>query len=175
MEKSLFEVAGWSEEDCILSLGCGAAWWEIKQMSENAAGEMLLLDPNKDVLNWPDIEEGLQYFENHYQTRVVTPIHIIHAEASAIPLAAASVDQVWLLNSLHEMEDLSAVLTEIDRVLKLDGCVIMEEILSGGIHEGCGKRLFKLDELIELFRGVDMRVDFQSSKDHEADYVKFVR
>jgi ubiquinone/menaquinone biosynthesis C-methylase UbiE len=106
---------------------------------------------------------------------VVTPIHIIHAEASAIPLAAASVDQVWLLNSLHEMDDLAAVLTEIDRVLKLDGCVIMEEILSGGIHEGCGKRLFKLDELIDLFRGVDMHVDFQSSKDHEADYVKFVR
>lgn len=175
MEKSLFEVAGWSEEDCILSLGCGAAWWEIKQMAENAAGELLLLDPNKDVLNWPDVEEGLSYFENHYQTRVGTPIQILHAEASAIPLAAVSVDQVWLLNSLHEMDDPASVLHEIDRVLKLDGCVIMEEILTGGIHEGCGKRLFKLGELIELFGEVDMHVDFQTSKDHEADYVKFVR
>ncbi|MFM6937182.1 MAG: class I SAM-dependent methyltransferase, partial [Aquirufa sp.] len=135
----------------------------------------LLLDPNKDVLNWPDVEEGLSYFENHYQTRVGTPIQILHAEASAIPLAAVSVDQVWLLNSLHEMEDPASVLQEIDRVLKLDGCVIMEEILTGEIHEGCGKRLFKLDELIQLFRDLDMHVDFQTSKDHEADYVKFVR
>ena len=144
-------------------------------MAENAAGEMLLLDPNKDVLNWPDVEEGLSYFENHFQTRVGTPIHILHAEASAIPLAAATVDQVWLLNSLHEMDDPASVLHEIDRVLKLDGCVIMEEILTGGIHEGCGKRLFNLDELIQLFGEVDMRVDFQTSKDHEADYIKFVR
>jgi hypothetical protein len=73
------------------------------------------------------------------------------------------------------MDDPASVLHEIDRVLKLDGCVIMEEILSGGIHEGCGKRLFKLDELIELFRDVDMRVDLQTSKDQQTDYVKFVR
>ena len=144
-------------------------------MAENAAGELLLLDPNKDVLNWPDVEEGLSYFENHYQTRVGTSIQILHAEASAIPLAAASVDQVWLLNSLHEMDDPASVLHEIDRVLKLDGCVIMEEILTGGIHEGCGKRLFTWEELVQLFREVDMRVDFQTSKDQEADYVKFVR
>ena len=31
------------------------------------------------------------------------------------------------------------------------------------------------DELIQLFGEVDMRVDFQTSKDQEADYVKFVR
>jgi len=73
------------------------------------------------------------------------------------------------------MDDPASVLHEIDRVLKLDGCVIMEEILTGGIHEGCGKRLFKWDELIQLFGEVDMRVDFQTSKDQEADYVKFVR
>ena len=144
-------------------------------MAENAAGELLLLDPNKDVLNWPDVEEGLAYFEKHYQTRGGTTIQILHAEASAIPLAAASVDQVWLLNSLHEMEDPASVLNEIDRVLKLDGCVIMEEILTGGNHEGCGKRLFKWDELIQLFGEVNMHVDFQTSKDQEADYVKFVR
>jgi ubiquinone/menaquinone biosynthesis C-methylase UbiE len=175
MEKSLFEVAGWSEEDCILSLGCGAAWWEIMQMAENAAGKLILLDTNKDVLNWPDVEEGLSYFEKQYQTRVGTPIQILYAEASAIPLAAASVDQIWLLNSLHEMDDPASVMSEIDRVLSLHGTVILEEILSGGIHEGCGKRLYTFEELIGLFHSIDMQLDYRGSKDHEADYIKFVR
>jgi ubiquinone/menaquinone biosynthesis C-methylase UbiE len=175
MEKSLFEVAGWSASDCILSIGCGAAWWEIKQIIENEAGELLLLDENKDVLNASDIEETITYFEKKLGMHATTPINLLHADAIAIPLEAATLDQVWLLNSLHEMDDPAAVVHEIDRVLHLNGAVIIEEILTGGMHEGCGKRLFQFDELVDLFRLIDMQVDFHGSKDREADYVKFVR
>lgn len=175
MKKSLFEVAGWSASDCILSLGCGAAWWEIKQTIEQEAGELLLLDRNKDVLNWPDLDEAIAYFEEHYNKKAVTPTSIILSDASQIPLSEETADQIWLLNSLHELEDLEAVLSEINRVLKRDGCVIVEEILTGGIHEGCGNRLFTREEIVELFASYDLHVAYQGSKDQEADYIKFAR
>jgi ubiquinone/menaquinone biosynthesis C-methylase UbiE len=175
MKKTLYEVGEWSHTDCILSLGCGAAWWEIKQTIEQAAGELLLLDQNKEVLNWPDLDEAIAYFEDHYGKKAVTPATIIHADASQIPLSDDTADQIWLLNSLHELDDLIAVLTEIDRVLKAEGSVIVEEILSGEIHEGCGRRLFTRKEIIDLFESFDLHVVYQTSKDEEADYIKFAR
>lgn len=175
MKKTLFEVGDWSTTDCILSLGCGAAWWEIKQTIEQEAGELLLLDRNKDVLNWSDLQEAITYFEDQYDKKAVTPAQIIHADAADIPLANETADQIWLLNSLHELDDLAAVLAEIDRVLKVDGCVIVEEILTGGVHEGCGKRLFTRTEIIALFALSDLHVVYQGSKDEEADYIKFSR
>jgi ubiquinone/menaquinone biosynthesis C-methylase UbiE len=76
---------------------------------------------------------------------------------------------------LHELDDLESVLSEINRVLKSDGCVIVEEILSGEIHEGCGHRLFTRDEIVALFGAFDLHVYYQGSKDQEADYIKFAR
>lgn len=175
MKKSLFEVAGWSASDCILSLGCGAAWWEIKQTIEQEAGELLLLDRSKDVLNWPDLDEAIAYFEEHYIKKALTPTSIILSDASQIPLSDETADQIWLLNSLHELDDLEAVLSEINRVLKRDGCVIVEEILTGEIHEGCGHRLFTREEIVDLFASFDFHVAYQGSKDQEADYIKFAR
>jgi hypothetical protein len=73
MKKTLYEVGEWTAKDCILSLGCGAAWWEIKQTMEQEAGELLLLDRNKDVLNWDDLDEAIAYFEEQYGKKAVTP------------------------------------------------------------------------------------------------------
>ncbi len=175
MEKSLIEFGGWSDGDCILSIGCGAAWWEIKQIVVQEAGELLLLDYNKDVLNRADVEETIEYFENQAGIRLSTPVQIIHADASAIPLEDESIDQIWLLNSLHEMDEPLEVLNEIDRLLKSDGCIIVEEILSGGVHEGCGKSLFTIDEISELFSQFDFQIQSKCAKDHAAHYVKFAR
>jgi ubiquinone/menaquinone biosynthesis C-methylase UbiE len=175
MKKSLYEVGEWTAKDCILSLGCGAAWWEIKQTMEQEAGELLLLDRNKDVLNWSDLDEAIAYFEEQYGKKAITPATIIHADASQIPLSDETADQIWLLNALHELDDLEAVLSEINRVLKVDGCVIVEEILTGGIHEGCGMRLFTRDEIVALFGAYDLHVAYEGSKDQEADYIKFSR
>jgi ubiquinone/menaquinone biosynthesis C-methylase UbiE len=175
MKKSLYEVGEWTAKDCILSLGCGAAWWEIKQTMEQEAGELLLLDRNKDVLNWSDLDEAIAYFEEQYGKKAITPATIIHADASQIPLSDETADQIWLLNALHELDDLEAVLSEINRVLKVDGCVIVEEILTGGIHEGCEMRLFTRDEIVALFGAYDLHVTYEGSKDQEADYIKFSR
>jgi len=105
----------------------------------------------------------------------VTPASIFHADAAQIPLSDETADQIWLLNSLHELDDLTAVLAEINRVLKVDGSVIVEEILTGGIHEGCGRSLFTRSEIIDLFALYDLQVVYEGSKDQEADYIKFGR
>ena len=175
MEKSLFEVGEWSADDCILSLGCGAGWWEINQVIQNEAGELLLLDSNTHVLNRADIDETIVYFENQFDQRLSSPIQLLHADAMNIPLGRESVDQIWLLNSFHEMDHPSAILQEIDRVLKEDGSVVVEEILTGEIHEGCGKKLFQAEELIELFESIDFKLMRRYKKDQEAEYLNFSR
>lgn len=175
MEKSLFEVGDWTADDCILSLGCGAGWWEINQFIQYEAGELLLLDSNTHVLNQADMDETIEYFEKQFDQRLISPIQLLHADATNIPLGRESVDQIWLLNSLHEMDNPTAVLQEVDRVLKEGGSVIVEEILTGEIHAGCGKKLFQADELIALFETIDMKLIRRCKKDEEAEYLKFRR
>ena len=175
MEKSLFELGDWSANDGILSLGCGAGWWEINQVIQNEVGELLLLDSNPHTLNRADIDETIVYFEKQFDQRLRSPVQLFHADASNIPLGRESVDQIWLLNSLHEMQHPSAVLKEIDRVLKEGGSVLVEEILTGEIHAGCGKKLFRADELIALFESIDMKLMRRCKKDVEAEYLKFGR
>jgi len=175
MEKSLFEVGRWSADDCILSLGCGAGWWEINQIIQNEVGELLLLDSNTHVLNRADIDETSVYFENQFDQRLKSPVQLLHADASNIPLGRESVDQIWLLNSLHEMDNPTAVLQEIDRILKQVGSVVVEEILTGEIHAGCGKKLFRADEIMTLFERFDFQLERRCRKDLEADYLKFSR
>ncbi len=175
MDKSLFELGGWSADDCILSMGCGAGWWEIHQIIQHPAREIILVDQNSDILNQLDIEATIAYFEKQMGHKIACPVRELVSDAESIPLENESIDQIWLLNALHEMENIPAVLQEVDRILKSGGSVLVEEILSGGIHEGCGKKLFQADELIKLFESIHLKLFHRGKKDQEAEYLKFVR
>jgi methylase of polypeptide subunit release factors len=57
-----------------------------------------------------------------------------------------------IINSLHEFLFVNEILQDIKTCLKPSGKLFIEEQMtktSGEIHEGCGKRLFTQDELID--------------------------
>ena len=55
----------WKPTDNLLSLGAGAAWWEVKILYENPAEKIYLIDENPEVLNENDVNEGINYFNIH--------------------------------------------------------------------------------------------------------------
>ena len=158
----------------LLSVGCGSGLWEIKQMFENPTDNLILLDPNKELLNAEEVEATVQYFSKIYQKELSTNIKILQQKAIEIPLDDASVDEIWFYNSLHEIGSLEECIQECFRLLKSNGKLIIEEELSHNerkIHEGCQKLLFFQAEIIDLFE--KFKLISSEPKDEKADYLCF--
>lgn len=172
----IIEFGNWDASDTVLSLGCGSGWWEVNLICQNPAQELILVDDQPAVLNQPDLQETIAYFEKQVGVRCETACLLINCDAAETGLSRDSVDQIWLFNSLHEMANPSAVLKECARVLVSEGVVIVEEILAayaGEIHEGCGKFLFERAELVALFGVEGFAYLGDSRKDDVATYLKF--
>jgi ubiquinone/menaquinone biosynthesis C-methylase UbiE len=172
----IIEFGNWDASDTVLSLGCGSGWWEVNLICQNPAQELILVDEQPAVLNQSDLQETIAYFEKQVGVRCDTACQLINCDAAETGLSRDSVDQIWLFNSLHEMENPPAVLRECMRVIVFEGVVIVEEILAsfaGKIHEGCGKSLFERAELIELFESTGFVFKGDVQKDDVATYLKF--
>lgn len=176
--KTLIEFGQWDDTQVVLSIGSGAGWWEVNLICQQPVAELILLDENTDVLTTEDVDEAVDYFGKKHKISLTTPIHLLHVDAAQLPLEPESIDQIWLLNSLHEMADPAGVAAEIARVLRPDGVVLVEEIVAsqpGETHEGCGMALFEEVELKRIFSLVDLHCIQQTPKDAEAFYLKFGR
>ena len=172
----IIEFGDWQAEDRVLSLGCGSGWWEVNLMHQKPALELILVDELSAVLNQSDFQETIEYFDKQYGQRLETACQLALCDAAATGLVKGSIDQVWLFNSLHEMEDHVAILAESHRVLRSEGIVIVEEIFAGfpgELHEGCGKALFERHTLFALFEQAGFVFLEETKKDATATYLKF--
>jgi ubiquinone/menaquinone biosynthesis C-methylase UbiE len=172
----IIEFGNWDASDTVLSLGCGSGWWEVNLICQNPAQELILVDEQPAVLNQSDLQETVAYFEKQVGIRCETACTLINCDAGETGLSHKSVDQIWLFNSLHEMENPKAVVEECARVLVSEGLVIVEEILASyaeEIHEGCGKTLFDREELVKLFDRAGFAFVADVRKDDVATYLKF--
>ncbi len=160
----------------ILSIGCGAGWWEIKSIFENPTDKLFLLDPNPEVLNWPDITDGINYFQKIYQKPFPAEIELFVQEANNIPLPNESLQEIWLLNSLHEIQDAHTCLQECHRLLIPGGTIFIEEEVSfteQKFHEGCNQPLYFLKDLEQLMKAAGFQLVSTEQKDDKAFYLSF--
>ncbi|MBC7409492.1 MAG: hypothetical protein H7339_13980, partial [Arcicella sp.] len=70
-------------------------------------------------------------------------------------------DKVLIINSLHEFETPEIILHDIQKILKSNGKLFIEEQNAkflGEIHEGCGKQLFTENELMEILENCGFQV-----------------
>lgn len=172
----IIEFGNWDASDTVLSLGCGSGWWEVNLICQNPAHELILVDEQPAVLNQSDFQETIAYFEKQVGVRCDTVCQLINCDAAVTGLLRDSVNQIWLFNSLHEMENPKAVVEECARILVSEGLVIVEEILASyaeEIHEGCGKTLFVREELVKLFDRAGFAFVEDVRKDDVATYLKF--
>jgi len=176
--KNLLNFIAWQEQDDLLSIGCGAAWWEIKLMLQKPCRSLMLIDPNEIVLNSEDLQEGIKYFENHYQQSLSTAIQFLNIDAKNSGLPSEKLDGILLFNSFHEIENCDQLLIECYRILKPGGFIMVEEELSHTsrkIHEGCEMPLFFEKELIHMFSEKGFHSVSSLVKDELASYFRFVK
>lgn len=92
--------------------------------------------------------------------------YVVHGDFHNIQFPQSSVDIVFT-NSLDHVFDLSKLIREIKRILKLKGYLIIE--VSGGEREGCEPRYYesffwkKIDDLLRVFAKSGFRVVKRSS------------
>ncbi len=159
-----------------MSIGCGAAWWEIKSIFENPVDKIYLLDPNSEVLNKEDVEEGIAYFSRIFNKPFPASYELLVQEAKEIPLENASINEIWLLNSLHEIDEPETCLSECYRLLSSKGKILIEEELSidkQRIHDGCLKPLYFLNDLKKVMKASGFQFLSLEQKDEKAFYLTF--
>jgi ubiquinone/menaquinone biosynthesis C-methylase UbiE len=160
----------------ILSIGCGAAWWEIKSIFEKPVDKIYLLDPNTEVLNKEDVEEGISYFSKIFNKPFPASFELLIQEAKEIPLENSSIDEIWFFNSLHEINEVNTCLQECHRLLKSGGQIFMEEELSEKeqlFHEGCHRPLYFFDDIKKMMQASGLQFYSIEKKDEVAFYIRF--
>jgi ubiquinone/menaquinone biosynthesis C-methylase UbiE len=174
--KDLFELIDWNSRATVVSLGCGAGWWEVQLMHQKPAQHLLLIDPNPAVLNKYDVQETLVYFEKVFVKPLATSIEFRLESAEKTSLADQQADVIFIFNSFHEFEQREKAVQEMYRICKLGGQIFIEEEIASmpnQVHAECGNTLFFEQELIDLMENYGFQFRSKTKKDEKASYFRF--
>jgi ubiquinone/menaquinone biosynthesis C-methylase UbiE len=154
MQKSL-SLYNLQPNETIASIGASSGVWEIWFASQVEGLTFYLQDIDSLNCNQEEIDYGVKYYEKLLQKSISGKFIPIIGTQSATNLPKNTFDKVLIINSLHEFETPEIILQDIHKILKSNGKLFIEEQIakfSGEIHEGCGKRLFTENELIEILK-----------------------
>jgi ubiquinone/menaquinone biosynthesis C-methylase UbiE len=154
MQKSL-SIYNFQPKETIASIGASSGVWEIWFASQVEGLTFYLQDIDAQNCNQEEINEGIAYFEKLVCKKNTGKFIPIIGTQSATNLPKNTFDKVLIINSLHEFKSPEIILQDIRKILKPNGQLFIEEQIakfSGEIHEGCGKRLFSGNELINLLK-----------------------
>lgn len=152
MQKSL-SIYNFQPNETIASIGASSGVWEIWFASQVEGLTFYLQDIDPLNCNKEEIDYGVKYYEKLLQKPISGKFIPIVGTQSETNLPKNTFDKILIINSLHEFETPELILQDIHKILKPNGQLFIEEQLakfSGEIHEGCGKRLFTENELINL-------------------------
>ena len=152
MQKSL-SIYNFKPNETIASIGASSGVWEIWFASQVENLTFYLQDIDPLNCNQEEIDYGVKYYEKLLQKSISGIFIPIIGTESETNLPKNYFDKVLIINSLHELEMPKLILQDIQKILKSSGQLFIEEQIakfSGEIHEGCGKRLFTKNELLNL-------------------------
>jgi SAM-dependent methyltransferase len=167
MQKSL-SIYNFQPKETIASVGASSGVWEIWFASQVEGLTFYLQDIDAQNCNQEEINEGVTYFEKLVGKKNTGKFIPIIGTQSATNLPQNTFDKVLIVNSLHEFDNPEIILHNIHEILKSNGRIFIEEEIAkyaGEIHEGCGKRLFIEDELIEMLKKCSFEVNERHFKD----------
>ncbi len=168
MQKSL-AIYNFQPNETIASIGASSGVWEIWFTSQVEGLTFYLQDVDVQNCNQEEINEGIRYFEKLVGKKNTGKFIPVIGTQSATNLPKNTFDKVLIINSLHEFETPEIILYDIQKILKSNGQLFIEEQFakfSGEIHEGCGKRLFMENELDNMLRKCGFEVIEKHFKDN---------
>ena len=117
------ELADLKGSETLLDIGCGSGSAVRAAAEKNTTGRIIGLDPSPAM-----IRIAREQSQNHPAS---SRIEFIQSGAEDIPLAPESVDVAIAVNSLHHWPDMNEGLSEVARVLKQQGrLILIEEIFT---------------------------------------------
>ena len=167
MQKSL-SIYNFQPNETIASIGASSGVWEIWFASQVEDLTFYLQDIDPINCNKEEIDYGVKYYEKLLQKLISGKFIPIIGTQSETNLPQNIFDKVLIINSLHEFETPELILQDIYGILKPNGKLFIEEQIAkflGEIHEGCGKRLFTENELIDTLK----KCDFEAIERHFKD------
>ena len=168
MQKSL-SIYNFQPNEIIASIGSSSGVWEIWFASQVDYLTFYLQDIDPQNCNQAEINEGIAYFEKVVSKRNTGKFIPIIGTQSETNLPQNTFDKVLIINSIHEFENPEIILHDIQKILKSNGKLFVEEQLakfSGEIHEGCRKRLFTDNELVEILKKCGFELNEKYFKDN---------
>ncbi len=151
MQKSL-KTYQFKPHEIIASVGASSGVWEIWFASEVDNLTFYLQDIDSLNCNQEEIDYGVKYYEKLLNKSIIGQFIPIIGNHHQTNLPVNFFDKMLIINSLHEFSYVDKILQDIKKCLKPLGKLFIEEQMakiSGEIHEGCGKRLFTQEELID--------------------------
>ena len=151
MQKSL-EIYQFKPYETIASIGASSGVWEIWFASQIDNLTFYLQDIDSLNCNQEEIDYGVKYYEKLLNKTIIGQFIPITGNQYQTNLPLRFFDKILIINSLHEFLFENEILQDIKNCLKPSGKLFIEEQIattSGEIHEGCGKRLFTQDEMID--------------------------
>ena len=151
MQKSL-ETYQFKPNETVASIGASSGVWEIWFASQVDNLTFYLQDIDLQNCNQEEIDYGVKYYEKLLNKKIISNFIPIIGNHYQINLPKNTFDKILIINSLHEFLFINDILQDVKKCLKPAGKLFIEEQIaktSGEIHEGCGKRLFTQEELID--------------------------
>ena len=150
MKQSL-ETYQFKPHEIIASVGASSGVWEIWFASQVDNLTFYLQDIDSLNCNQEEINYGVKYYEDLLNKKIIGKFIPIIGSYQQTNLSTNIFDKILIINSLHEFLFVNDILQDVKKCLKLLGKLFIEEQIaenSGEIHEGCGRRLFTQEELI---------------------------
>lgn len=104
-------------DETVLELGCGAGKGLQLVADILTTGNVIGLDKSETL-----VKSALNRNQKSIATGIV---QVVHGDAQEIPLADSSVDKVFSVHSIYFWDDLNAAMSEVSRVLRPGGLVIL--------------------------------------------------
>jgi ubiquinone/menaquinone biosynthesis C-methylase UbiE len=147
------------KHETILSVGTGGCLWEVLMASQWPKSHWYLVEENKRLVSKTILDDTIQYWEQKgFSTGNI--FEIIADSFLNIQIQSNSINKLFFLNSLHELEQQNLVLNKVFSLLKHNGLLIIEESLAsypGQLHEGCQRPLFMLEDLKAICLQVNLQ------------------
>lgn len=150
------------ENDVVADLGCGTGYITIPLLHQ--VTNVIAIDSQLGMLE--DMAKKLAPKDRR-------GLNFILAELPDIPLKSGSLDHLFLINMLHEVEDRTKMVTECHRTLKMGGVVTLVDFQKRQTHMGPPlEERIPEEDVGSLFFGFDTRHAHSFPDFYQIDLVK---
>jgi len=138
--------------DTIIDIGSSSGSYEgcISVLGTFKNVTFVLVDIDSNCLNKTKVNNMVSYYSMLKGEPINQKFDIIQNTVDSLYLPLNLYSKVWLMNTLHEIPDKQKLISDVNKVMRLGGELILYEILSSPkhtIHGGCDHPLMGDNEI----------------------------